>query len=96
MEKSRLFSELDLFIINKLLNENPVYLRDLTTARDTSNNSIFQEKLNNLINLGLIKKEKPKGKRVDYSIENQEGLKHLKTTLNKTYNFYNHNKRSRT
>lgn len=84
-----LFSELDLFILNKLLKEDCVCLRDITKARDTSNNKLIQDKLKNLINLGLIKKAKPKGKRLDYPIKNRDELKHLKNILNKTYNFYN-------
>ncbi|MCK4649702.1 hypothetical protein KAT36_00570 [Candidatus Pacearchaeota archaeon] len=84
-----LFSELDLFILNKLLKGVPICVRALTIARKNSNNEIIQKKLENLIKLGLINREKPKGKRIDYSIKDIEKLKRLRDILNKTYNFYN-------
>lgn len=83
-----LFSELDLFILNKLLDKDSICLRHLTIARGTTNNNSIQKKLNNLIKLELIKKEKPKGKKINYSIKNKKELKYLRDILDKVNKFY--------
>lgn len=87
VKPNRLFSELDLFIIDNLLNKCPTCLRHLTLARGTTSNDSIKKKLDNLIELGLIKRENPKGKKINYSIKNKNGLKRLRDILDKTNKF---------